>query len=107
MPARNPPHKSAKLRLGITHHVLVQVAVREHDLAQLLHLILVGRVPDLPGREERLNRVVVAFLWREDELLMRADDAVVERRAGDDFLVASFRSTSRSMTTGTLPAPTP
>ena len=68
------------------HHVLVQVTVREDNLTQLLHLIRVRRVPDLPGREERLDRVLVKLVRREHELLMRADDAVVERRAGDDLL---------------------
>ena len=76
----------ADLAGRLADDVLVQVAVREHDLAELLHLVLVGREPDLSGREELLDRLLVALFRGQHELLVRADDAVVERSAGDDLL---------------------
>ena len=57
----------------------------EHRVAQLLNLRLVFGVPDFAGGHERLQHVLILFFRREHELLVRADDAVVERRAEDDL----------------------
>ena len=57
----------------------------EDDIAQLLDLRLVLGEPDLAGGHERLEDVLVLLFRCEHELLVRADDAVVERRAEDDL----------------------
>src|SRR5829696_4585036 len=62
------------------------MAVWENDVTDFLHLVLFGREPDLAGRKELFDRLVVALFRGQHELLVRADDAVVERCAGDDLL---------------------
>jgi hypothetical protein len=68
----------ANLPRRLADDVLVQVAAGEHRLAQLLNQRLVFREPYLAGRLEGIQDVRIFLLWSEDELLVRADDPVVE-----------------------------
>ena len=65
-------------------HLTRRIA-EQSDVTDFLHLVLVGREPDFAGAKKLLDRFLVALFRGQHELLMRADDAVVERCAGDDL----------------------